>query len=260
MRTIQDIIAEALYEADAIPGDLAELNVEIDTTPGASTIKVEAEWAGAYVPARRYGRLAGPAEWEEEQGEDTAEWDGETNPAEIIADLFGFIDDDVWRDQEPLATIYLPAAAVDHILGWYAALGYSDEPVVMFDDNRLPHAAAVADYYEWHSAMRKVIAARPPAPARAHNGDNPHRAPTPGCSAFTAGMWAGVDLAEALTAAARLDANLAANGHPPAFVWLTTPRALTADDVAPGFAARLEAAYGAVALLDPAVTPAHVVA
>lgn len=252
MFTIIELINEALFELDAIPGDLAELEVVIDDNPNARTIRVEAEWASAYTPARADGPHAGPAEWEYSEGEDTATWDGVANPAEVIADTFGFIDAEIWRDQEPSATVYLPAAAVDAILAAYVELGDDDSPVTLFDPmtfprNRVPNL----DYREWATAMHKLAEAEPPRPRRAGGFGSARVAPTTN-AAFTAGMWAGVELGKAIAAAARLDREMEARGHKPVFMWLSVPCTITPGTIAPGFAAKLGAAYAAVGKLADA--------
>lgn len=237
MQTIDTILTEALYELDAIPGGTSELEVIIDAAPDAREIKIQAMWYGDMIPATRYGNLAGPAEYREIEGEDATEWDGETPPELVLEDLFGFIDDDVWADQEPDVSIFLPAAAADALLAAYLDQGNDDAPVVMFSPGAFPADTPSLDYREWRDAMNAVANAQPPRSTYRHKA-------TPN-AAFTAGLWAGVELGKAIAAAARLDATLEANGHPAAFTWLTTPQIVTVDTVKPGFSARLVAARDA---------------
>jgi hypothetical protein len=252
MITVIELVNAALYELDAIPGDLAELEVVIDDNPNARTIRVEAAWAGEYVPARFDGPLAGPAEWEHVEGDDATTWDGVSDPAEIIADTFGFIDADVWQDQEPSATIYLPAAAVDVLLAEYLGQGPDDSLVSLFDPASFPrNRVSDMDYREWADAMHKVVASEPPKGRRIGGFNSPRLAP-PVNATFSAGMWAGVELGKAIGAAARLDDKLQALGHEPLFLWMTVPRVFTVDTVHPGFAAKIGSAYAAAGKLADA--------
>ena len=245
MITVIELVNEALYELDAIPGDLAELEVIIDDNPNARTIRVEAAWAGGYVPARLDGPLAGPAEWDHVEGDDAATWDGVSDPARVIEDTFGFIDDEIWRDQEPSATIYLPAAAVDALLAEYLRRGQDDALVALFDPASFPrNRVSDLDYREWADAMHKVAASEPPKGRRTGGSNSPRLAP-PVNAAFSAGMWAGVELGKAIGAATRLDYKMHDLGHEPLFLWLTVPRVFTVDTTPPGFAAKLGAAYAA---------------